>query len=466
MSAACLSDDVTARIDPTVVEGPARAAAPEDDDTDAHGADAGDGGDDDIGHGVVFESLVVAEMSGEIQQRMELPAPAKMTLARGLGGLRPRDLVVTLYALAGDRDHAVAEAARRTLDDLPPNVIATLARDPLPQKLLHYWATSHLGDELYRDVLNAVAVNPAAPDRTMEYLCRHGDDALGAVLADNQTRLVKTPRMVFALADNPGVSVATVSRALEFARRENALTAVDEREVLNRTVLARVPPPPEAEEAPADVATAPVSLDHPSILGADEAGNPIFHPDLVQEDDEAPADDSPEALAAAHLAAGRRVDVGKAGFDAKLYEKEVEKKARLVKAVRTMNVGQRLKLALFGNSEARGILIRDPVKQVAVSVIQNAKITRQEIEKLLANKSTAVELINEIQRQRGLMKHYSIRYLLTIHPRTGFTTSMNLMAQLQTDDIKKIAKSRQIPLVIRNLARAKLEADQRKKTKK
>ena len=75
-----------------------------------------------------------------------------------------------------------------------------------------------------------------------------------------------------------------------------------------------------------------------------------------------------------------------------LEEKPVEQRS-LVDRIRDMTVSERIKLALRGNKESRMILLRDSNKLIRRFVLQNPRITDEEIIALSKNRSADEELL-------------------------------------------------------------------------
>jgi len=130
--------------------------------------------------------------------------------------------------------------------------------------------------------------------------------------------------------------------------------------------------------------------------------------------------------------------------------KELEE--NLYKKVLAMKPVEKIKLALKGNKSARSLLIKDPNKQVALSVLKNPRITEEEIETLVKNKTTPEHLIREITRNRNLMKNYNILKSILMHPKTPLEISMKYVNNLYMKDIEILSKSREIPAALKNQA--------------
>ena len=83
-----------------------------------------------------------------------------------------------------------------------------------------------------------------------------------------------------------------------------------------------------------------------------------------------------------------------------------------------MKVKDRIKLGMKGDREARSILIRDPNKVVAQAVINNPRITDQEVEAIAAMRTVSDEVLRLIGQNRGWARQYPVIHNLARNPRT------------------------------------------------
>lgn len=142
-------------------------------------------------------------------------------------------------------------------------------------------------------------------------------------------------------------------------------------------------------------------------------------------------------------------------------DKEVE--GNLFAKVLSMNMPDKMKLAMKGNKSARMLLIKDPNKQIALAALGNPRITDSEISFILKNKSTGEHLIREIARDRTWMKEYYIIRDLTSHPKTPIEVSSKLIGRLYLNDLGRLAKSKDIPVNVRTMAARMFEIKNKKK---
>jgi hypothetical protein len=129
-------------------------------------------------------------------------------------------------------------------------------------------------------------------------------------------------------------------------------------------------------------------------------------------------------------------------------EQDIEEILGLYQLVQSMSVGDKIKLALTGNKEARGILIKQSNKVVSRSVVRNPRITEDEIAQVTQTRSIADEILREIARNDEWLKNYAIRKGLVFNPKTPIQISLRLLAKLNNKDLAILAKSKGVPNVV------------------
>lgn len=135
-----------------------------------------------------------------------------------------------------------------------------------------------------------------------------------------------------------------------------------------------------------------------------------------------------------------------------------DKKERLVQQIQRLNVSDRIKLAMKGGSEERGILIKDTSKQVVLAVLENPRITESEIESLARNRFALEEALRAIAKRREWMKNYSIQIALVTNPKTPPGISIRFVNSLRQRDLKLLEKNRGVPDAVRVAAHKALKA--------
>lgn len=130
----------------------------------------------------------------------------------------------------------------------------------------------------------------------------------------------------------------------------------------------------------------------------------------------------------------------------------------LYKAVSSMTMGQKLKLALCGNKAARELLVKDPNKIIAVAVLKNPRVTEEEVQKVTASKGTSDDLLRQISRNKEWMKSHTIRTGMLSNPKTPLAISLKLLDTVFEKDLQTIAKSKNVSSALASAARRRLEA--------
>jgi hypothetical protein len=124
-----------------------------------------------------------------------------------------------------------------------------------------------------------------------------------------------------------------------------------------------------------------------------------------------------------------------------------------------MSVPQKIALAMKGSREERAILIRDPNKLVAVSVLSSPKLTETEVESIARMANVSEEILRLIASTRAWVKNYAVVVALARNPKTPVALSMNLLSRLTEKDLRMLSSDRNVPDVLRVTARKKVVFD-------
>lgn len=131
-------------------------------------------------------------------------------------------------------------------------------------------------------------------------------------------------------------------------------------------------------------------------------------------------------------------------------------KLSIVQRLAAMTVPERVKAAMKGGREMRGILIRDPNKIVALAVLSSPKMTETEVEAIARMGSVGEDVLRTIATNRAWTKNYSVVIGLVKNAKTPLTLSMNLLNRLVEKDVKQLLTNRNIPEALRIAARKRL----------
>jgi len=139
-------------------------------------------------------------------------------------------------------------------------------------------------------------------------------------------------------------------------------------------------------------------------------------------------------------------------------ERIEEKEESLFQKVQKMTTAEKIKFALRGDKEVRNLLIRDGERTVQMAIINNPRITDNEITSIANSRNVHEEVLRRIGTSREWLKLYPVRLALAQNPKTAITISLKLLSTLMVKDLRIIAKSKSVPSVIAQAALRLLNA--------
>lgn len=134
------------------------------------------------------------------------------------------------------------------------------------------------------------------------------------------------------------------------------------------------------------------------------------------------------------------------------------RKHGLLQKIQQLSVGERIALALRGGQEIRSILLKDSNKEVVLTVLKNPKITETEVELVAHSRNIPEEALRTIHKNREWMKNYAINLALANNPKTPPGIGITLVSGLRLKDIAILEKNKNVPEVIRAIAKKVLAA--------
>ncbi|HXT64169.1 MAG TPA: hypothetical protein VN696_14115 [Pyrinomonadaceae bacterium] len=373
------------------------------------------------------------------------PPAARMAAARGLLPLSQGELLEALICLRGDTDQAIAQAAQATLDSQTPEDLLNVARatDATPS-VLAYLAS---GSNSARDLYEAVTTHANTPDTAIASLASAtADGSLLELISMNQQRLIRAPEIIEAVLANAARTPEAERRVKEirrefFEKERGAKQIAGELRAQGNIAAAEFFE--SAELQPIDGA-----------LSIDDAWLLAQHLEVSDEDiddswlareliEEMMVETAEQAAANAQAVVNaERVDLGEIAPE----------RISLVRRIMFMTVKDRVKFALKGDRETRGILVRDSNKVVATAVIHNPRITDKEIENIAAMRTVSEEVLRLIGMNRAWTRSYTIIHNLARNPRTPMATAMNVLPRIQPKDLKALSDNRNISEGVRRQA--------------
>ena len=118
-----------------------------------------------------------------------------------------------------------------------------------------------------------------------------------------------------------------------------------------------------------------------------------------------------------------------------------------------LTVAQRMKVAMQGSREERGILIRDPNRLVSAAVLSSPKLTESEVEAIARMTNVTDEVLRTVGTTRTWTKNYNVLAALARNPKTPIAISLGLLSRLNERDIKMLATDRNVPEPVRVASR-------------
>ena len=316
----------------------------------------------------------------------EAPAALRQAIARGAVPLPPGHYLSALTALLADPLPAVRDVARSAWQDLPGKLLDNALGDPeLPEAVLHLVANR---EEKNHERVFRVLAHPQVGPRTLRRLSTSTDPAILSRIARNQRLLDQHPEIARKLIGNAHLDPG-------------------ERGLL-QSLYGSDPEQPPLAPPPA----APATVTEVPPPAADDGELPPDVPDELLSDAEA---------------------LGVQAMPSNLYQ-----------YVASLNVADKIKLAMVGSKGARRLLIRDTNKVVSTAVIRSPKIREDEVHTIAQDRTVGDEIVRIILTRKDWMKNYPIRLALAQNPKTPIPRALRLLDTLQERDLRQISKSRNV----------------------
>ena len=327
------------------------------------------------------------------------PGPGRMMAARGMMPLPPADQVAVLYQLSLDSDITLASSARATASQLPERLLLGTLVDPtLDARVLDFFAIL-VGSK--PALFDAITLNPAIADETVADLASRCGAREVDQLAQNEQRLLRHPEIIGAMYMNKHARMSTVDRVVELAVRNKirvpGLAAWDE--------VARALQGAQVRQVTAD----------------DDAHFSMLADKLTGDDSALTTGDADQVI-----------EDGEGELTLEESDQSIDK----------MSIPNKIRLATLGNAFARGVLIRDPVRLVAVAAIKSPGVTEIEAARYAANVTLPEDVIRYIASRREWTKRYGVKVSLGLNPKTSVPDVTRMLPFLRPKDLQKLAKSK------------------------
>ena len=127
--------------------------------------------------------------------------------------------------------------------------------------------------------------------------------------------------------------------------------------------------------------------------------------------------------------------------------------ATLHDQIRAMTTAEKMRVALHGDRAARLLLLKDPNKTIHLYLLQNKRITIDEVLHIAGHRQANPEALSRIGESREWIQNPSVLAALVANPKTPTRTSIRLMKNLPQSELRRLAKSQAVTHAIAQAAR-------------
>ena len=375
------------------------------------------------------------------------PRPAQIAASRGILPLPQADLLEILVSFFEGNDPELKENARESLDSQNADSLEStiLSAEVAPGVLAYFVQRGDLPETIHESILT----NPKTPATAIaKFAATTENGPLIELISFNQQLLIQNPAIIDAIIGN-------ANRTPEAERRANEI----KREFFEKERGAEQ----IANELRAQGNEAAAEFLEQAEFASDLEGSGLSIEDaiLLAEHIEVPdreTDDSWLRLEFIEEIYEETEEQRQAILDKILGELHSEEgeitgdRISVINRILKMGVRDRVKLGMKGDREARNILIRDPNRLVSSAVINNPRITEQEVETIASMRSITEDILRQIASNRQWSRSYSIMHSLARNPRTPIANVMTIMSRLQLRDLTSLSKNRNVSDAVRRHA--------------
>ncbi len=119
---------------------------------------------------------------------------------------------------------------------------------------------------------------------------------------------------------------------------------------------------------------------------------------------------------------------------------------------------ERARLAIRADRQERALLTQDAHPQVLKLLLQNPRLSLDEVQSMMRNKHITGEIIQRILKDRRFQGSEDLKMLAVRHPKTPTPLALQLLRQLRQENLRILAKSNALREAIRRQARTLLQS--------
>lgn len=401
------------------------------------------------------------------------PARLRMMAARSMVPLGAGQLITVLYLLCFDSDPQIVAEAQSSLGKIPDEVLRPALVEALPGAVLDYLARALVQSSSH---LEPLLLNRALPLETVCWLAGvlSSEDLL-ELIANNQDRLLRFPKIIESLYFNPRTRQSTMDRVMDFAIRcgldlsgipayKEAAAALGYTHLLDQEQRTATPPP-LAEEPHFQTGASPTEED--GIFAEVLLEAHVEAEQEVIEGEEEPAlegydlfgEEQPQKAQSQEPSLVSGLE-GYVSGEATMPRKREEGAKNRANRIANMRASQKIRLAMLGSTSDRMLLIRDPQKIIALAAIKSPKVNQREVEYYAGSPSVNVEVIRFIAYNREWTKDYRTKLKLVLNPKCPVGQAIGFLKYLRRSDIKALSVNRNVPEAVASAARSMVREQQ------
>lgn len=368
------------------------------------------------------------------------PRPAQIAASRGILPLPQTDLLEILVGLYNGTDAELKENARASLvEQNVDGVVETIRSDEIaPPVLAYYAAREDLPAAIYETIVSNTRTPPEA---VVGFASKTQNGSLLELLSFNQQLLIQNPAIIEAILANSNATAEASRRASEikrefFEKERGAAQIANELRAQGNEAAAEFLEQSDSDLSAEDAILLASMIEVPDQETDDSWLSLEYIEEIYEESEEQ-----------------RQATLNKIIGELESEEEGVStERIAMLNRIMRMGVKDRVKLGMKGDREARNILIRDPNKLVSSAVINNPRITEQEVESIASMRSMSEEILRQIAANRQWARNYNIGHILTKNPRTPLGSAMTIMTKLQLRDLLALSKNRNVSEAVRKQA--------------
>ncbi len=340
------------------------------------------------------------------------PAPMKMMGAKGmLPGVPPDQLLTVVVALSSEGEGSVKETALKTLDNLPAPILSGALNQQLQAPVVGELAQRYARDH---DVLPRLLAQQSLNEETFCQLAAAADEASGELIGTNEALVLRYPAVIEKLYMNKSVRMSTADRLIDLAVRNELQLDFPAFKQAAQAIHEQLIPEPSEERNFSDQLFDDIDK---RAEETDLEGKPICELD----------DEGNETI--------------------------VEKAQSLYSQIQSASVTEKIRMAMLGNSTARLLLVRDTNRLVAEAAAKSPRLTENEATQMAAMRSVSDEVLRLIANNRELVRSYQVKFNLITNPRTPLTFASRFLPHLRLNDLRQVARSKNVPGAVNKAAR-------------